>query len=160
MYSIRPLKTADRQTVVNILMATQMFTAEEIAVALELIDIFLNNPHQQDYIVEVAVNSADEPVGYVCYGPTPATEGTFDLYWIAVDPQKQGQGIGRLLLEHVEQKLIAAHARLLIIETSSTQRYHSTQQFYLKNHYSISARIKDFYRPGDDRLIFTKYLSQ
>lgn len=160
MYTIRPLKAADRQIVFDMIVATQMFTAAEVAVAMELIDVYLNNPQQPDYIVEVAVNSADEPIGYVCYGPTPATEGTFDLYWIVVDPRLQGQGIGRILLQHVEQTLSACGARLIIIETSSTERYRLTQQFYLKNDYTISARIKDFYRPGDDRLIFTKYLTQ
>lgn len=158
MIKIRPMQPADRPTVKTMIEATRMFTPAEVAVALELIDIFLQNKQQQDYVVEVAVDAADQPLGYICYGPTPATEGTYDLYWIVVAPQYQGQGIGKLLLQHLERLLAIQKGRLIIIETSSTERYKPTQQFYLKNNYTIAARIKDFYRPGDDRLIFTKYL--
>jgi ribosomal protein S18 acetylase RimI-like enzyme len=98
--------------------------------------------------------------GYVCYGPTPATEGTYDLYWIAVAPQIQGQGIGRDLLNYVETAVQMKHGHLIIIETSSQEKYWPTRNFYLRNGYTIAAQIKDFYRPGDDRVIFVKYFNE
>jgi ribosomal protein S18 acetylase RimI-like enzyme len=126
---------------------------------LELIDIYLNVDSQKDYIVECAVNEADQLVGYVCYGPTPLTEGTYDLYWIAIDPDRQGRGIGSLLIEHVEQKLRPS-GRLLLIETSSLPKNEAARRFYLRHQYREVARVSDFYAEGDDRVIYAKRLRE
>ncbi len=75
--------------------ATGFFTEDEVAIALELIDAVLNDPEQTDYIIKVYDDGAVG--GYYCVGPTPATEGTFDLYWIAVNPELHGKGIGSAL---------------------------------------------------------------
>jgi len=152
---IRPMTEADKDPILDILARTGMFTAEELDVALELIDAWLYKKEQKDYIVITALVDG-KPAGYVCYGPTPATEGTFDLYWIAVDPLLQGKGIGRELLRRTEREVIAAGGELVVIETSSQEKYRPTRGFYEKNGYAIEARIKDFYRKGDDRLIFTR----
>lgn len=158
MAKIRKMIAQDRDVIFEILEKTIMFTQAEIDVAMELIDIFLTNKQQKDYIIYIAENERKEVVGYVCYGPTPATEGTFDLYWIAVSPKMQGKGIGKELLIFTEQEVLRQNGRLIIIETSSQPKYTPTQQFYLKNNYQVEARIKDFYSPGDDRLIFVKRL--
>jgi ribosomal protein S18 acetylase RimI-like enzyme len=84
---------------------------------------------------------------------------TYFLYWIAVAPAMQNKGIGKILLQYVESEIFRKGGRLIIIETSSQTKYNPTQQFYLNNQYHLEARIKDFYRPGDDKLIFTKNLS-
>ena len=146
---------ADKAPVMDLLARTGMFTPEELDVALELIDAWLYKPDQKDYIVITAV-SEGRAAGYVCYGPTPATEGTYDLYWIAVDPLTQGKGLGGQLLRYTEEAVFRAGGKLIIIETSSQEKYRPTQGFYEKNGYVIEARIKDFYRAGDDRLIFTR----
>ncbi len=155
---IRPARESDRAPLLSLLERTGMFTPEELDVAMELIDAWLYKPEQKDYIVHTA--EADGRVaGYVCYGPTPATEGTFDLYWIAVAPDLQGRGIGRALLDFTENAVRSAGGRLLVIETSSVDRYSPTRSFYEGRGYGVEARIKDFYRPGDDRLIYTRRLS-
>ena len=153
---IRPLQEADQTEVDEILTATGMFSAAEIEVADELLDVFLHKPGQKDYQIYVAHINDRQVGGYVCFGPTPATEATFDLYWIAVAPELQGHGIGRQLLHFTENECQAQGAKLLIIETSSKELYRPTQAFYQKNGYQIEARIKDFYAPHDDRLIFTR----
>lgn len=155
---IRRLQQCDRNKIDCILDATGMFTAAEIAVADELLDIFLDKPGQKDYQMHI-VEQEGEVCGYVCFGPTPATEATFDLYWIAIAPQRQGQGIGKKLLLFAEQSCREQGGKLLIIETSSKEIYRPTQNFYLKNGYQIEARIKDFYALGDDRLIFTRRIN-
>jgi ribosomal protein S18 acetylase RimI-like enzyme len=159
MVKIRKMIAQDRDVIFDIISKTDMFTQAEIDVAMELIDIFLTKKEQQDYLIYVAENKGKEVVGYVCYGPTPATEGTFDLYWIAVSPTMQGKGIGKELLSFTENYVLRQKGRLIIIETSSQSKYQPTQQFYIKNKYIIEARIKDFYRRGDDRLIFVKRLT-
>ncbi len=156
MIRIRKMEISDREQVIEIISRTKMFTAAEIDVATELIDIYLNNAQQRDYIIYVAEDAVKKVVGYACYGPTPGAEGTFDLYWIAVSPVVQNKGIGKQLLTFVEAEVINKNGRLIIIETSSQLKYKNTQQFYLNNNYKIEARIKDFYRVGDDRLIFVK----
>jgi ribosomal protein S18 acetylase RimI-like enzyme len=95
-------------------------------------------------------------VGYACYGPTPGTDRTFDLYWIAVDPASQRAGIGTILLDEVERRLQGQHARLLVIETSSRSDYALTRAFYGRRGYADAARVREFYAPGDDRIILTK----
>ena len=160
MTQFRKMISKDRASVYEILQQTDMFTPPEIIVAMELIDIYLFNKDQRDYSIYVAVGEQNEIAGYICYGPTPATEGTYDIYWIAVAPNLQKKGIGKELLHFVEQDIIRLKGRMIVIETSSQQKYYPTQQFYLKNNYELDARIKDFYRVGDDRLIFVKRFNQ
>lgn len=143
----------------RLLHETGMFTAEEILVAEELIDLYLNLPGQKDYIVDVLEEDSGRVVGYATWGPAPLTDGTYDLYWIAVSPEAQGKGYGKMLLHRVEKKIEEEKGRALIIETSSQPRYESTRQFYLKQQYQEVARIADFYRANDDRIIYAKFFS-
>ena len=94
----------------------------------------------------------------MCFGPTPLTQGTFDLYWIAVDPACCARGVGTRLLLAAEEVMRSQYGRLVLIETSSGGGYELTRQFYLKNGYTLAETIPDFYRPGEDRVTFTKYL--
>ncbi|MFZ0389995.1 MAG: GNAT family N-acetyltransferase, partial [Calditrichia bacterium] len=158
MINIREMLPRDRSPVYEILQQTDMFTPPEVGVAMELIDTYLFNKEQKDYLIYSAVTENNEIAGYVCYGPTPATDGTFDLYWIAVSPEFQNQGIGKQLLHFVEEKVREGSGRIIIIETSSQEKYAPTQNFYLRNNYQLEAVIKDFYRPNDHRLIFVKHL--
>jgi len=159
MNNIRKLKKEDRPGILNMIRETDMFTTAEVDVAMELVDICLTKENQSDYRIFVSTDQNDGAVGYVCYGPTPATDGTFDLYWIVVSPDHQNKGIGKQLLLFVEKEVFGNHGHLIVIETSSQDKYYPTRQFYLRNNYSITAQIKDFYRKGDDRVIFVKYRS-
>jgi ribosomal protein S18 acetylase RimI-like enzyme len=152
---IRPFVRDDREAVLGLLQESRMFSSEELEVARELIDIWLDKPEQKDYILFTA-ELCGRAAGYVCFGPTPATQATYDLYWIAVSPRLQGRGIGGRLLDFAEAEIASRGGRIVIIETSSTQRYLPTQGFYQKKGYVIEARIRSFYREGDDRLIYVK----
>jgi GNAT superfamily N-acetyltransferase len=98
-------------------------------------------------------------IGFACFGPTPSTDRTFDLYWIAVDRAAQGTGCGTVLLSEVERRLEALHARMLVVETSSRSDYTATRSFYLRRGYVEAARVREFYAPEDDRIILTKRLA-
>lgn len=155
--TIRPLLRTDREPLRRLLGATGVFTEDEIGIALELIDIVLDRPAQQDY--EIAVyDDGGRAVGYTCIGPTPGTEGTYDLYWIAVDPTLHGRGIGRELDLYVERSVVKRNGRLIVAETSSTPRYNATRMFYTRRGYTELSRIVDYYRPGDDLVVYGKYL--
>ncbi len=160
LISIRKLQREDKEPIRQILQETDVFTNEEIAIAIELIEIFLDDPKQQDYDLYTAMTENSEIAGYVCLGPTPLTNGTFDLYWIAVKPSFHGQGIGKQLLHYAEANAQRNNGRLLIAETSSQLKYESTRMFYIKNQYAEISRITDYYKPGDDLVVYGKYLSQ
>lgn len=149
----------DRRTVLDIVQATEMFTPDEVAVARELIDIYLDQPQQRDYCLVVAENEDGRVVGYMSYGPTPLTEGTYDLYWMAVASEKQGRGYGRELVSWLEERVRAAGGRMILVETSSQPKYEKTRRFYTGLNYKEVSRIPDFYRRGDDRITYVKYLN-
>lgn len=141
----------------QILQNTPEFKPSEVVVAEEVIDSYLRDPEGSGYYTLVA-EVASSVVGYICYGPTPLTDGTWDLYWQAVAQEKRGQGIGGALMEAAEREIRKAQGRLAIIETSSTTAYEKTMHFHLGNGYEEIARIPDFYTLGDDKLILQKRL--
>ncbi len=155
---IRSLKLSDREKLHAILTATGAFLPEEITVAMELIDIVLMNPDQRDYTIECVVDEGDQPLGYLCYGPVPMTEKTFDLYWIAVAPGSQGLGIGSKLIEFLEVGIRALGGRMILADTSSIAAYEKTHRFYEGNGFREVARVPDYYSPGNDRITYCKRL--
>ena len=154
---IRPMTKRDKSVIMRILKNTPEFTRAEVVVAEEVIDAYLKDPVGSGYFTFVAVEES-RVMGYICYGPTPLTEGTWDIYWVAVDGQQQGKGIGRLLMAFAESKLKEGSARIALIETSSKADYEKTQRFYDKLGYELICRVPDFYKPGDDKLILQKKL--
>ncbi|MGH2566704.1 MAG: GNAT family N-acetyltransferase [Bacteroidota bacterium] len=155
---IRSFQKEDIQPLIEILRATGAFRPEEIEVAVELMNIVVEEPQQQDYIMYTAVDEAGVVRGYYCVGPTAMTLGTFDLYWIAVDPATQRKHIGTELLKHCHALVQSQQGRLIVVETSSQPKYDPTRLFYVRNGYSEEARIKDYYAAGDDLVIYTKHL--
>jgi len=154
---IRPMEPPDKAPVVELIRATGFFTPDEIAVAEELMDVYLEEPDQKDYEVVVIENDRKATVGYMTWGPTPLTEGTYDIYWMAVSPSEQGKGWGKTLLRWAEDEVRRRDGRLILIETSSQPKYLRTRQFYIDLEYNEVARVPDFYRAGDDRVIYAKH---
>jgi GNAT superfamily N-acetyltransferase len=148
------LQRGHRGRLREILDATAVFRPDEVTVALELFD----DAPSGDYEF-LGGFEGDDLVGYACFGPTPGTDRTYDLYWIAMHPCAQGHGGGSHLLNEVEDRLRDRGARLLVAETSSRPAYETTRQFYASRGYSEAARIRDFYEVGDARVIFTKSLA-
>lgn len=182
MIDVGPLAPRHRSQLEEIVRATGVFSESEIGVAIELFDeaqkadigdgkwemgaqrgdvrpspiSHLPSPHC-DYEF-VGAFDADLLIGYACFGSTPATDRTYDLYWIAVHPEAQSRGAGAALMTEVERQLEERRARLLVVETSSRDDYAPTRRFYHKRGYAESARLRDFYAPGDDRVILSKRL--
>jgi len=150
------MTAADRPVVAEIIHSVGNFNQAEVDCALELVDIYLQNEQQRDYRVIVAEREGCGVAGYACWGPTPMTNGTYDLYWIATKPDMQGKGAGRALMAGVEEKVRQHEGRMLVIETSSKASYEDTVRFYRRLGYMETARIADFYDRGDDRLIFVR----
>lgn len=152
------MKKTDRPAVIKLLRDTPEFKPAEVVVAEEVIDSYLRNPKGSGYYASVA-ESDSTIVGYICYGPAPLTEGTWDVYWIAVASAEKGRGLGSALLTYAEDKIKEAKGRLIVIETSSQAGYERTRRFYQKHAYKTIARIPDFYAPGDDKITLQKRLA-
>lgn len=159
LISVRPLERSDREPIGKLLRETGVFSDEETDVALELIDTALNTRGQKDYIIYTGVGENGDVAGYYCVGPTPMTASTWDLYWIAVSPSFQGRDFGRTLLEHAEELVVSRGGKLLIAETSSKPSYDATNRFYRNNGYLELSRIRNYYREGDDLVVYGKYFS-
>ena len=157
--TLRALSQQDEKAIRALLEATAVFRKEEILVAMELLDHAFKTPGQKDYNFFVA-QARDKVAGYVCWGPTPGTRGTFDLYWIATDPALQGKGVGSRLMAAAENEMSLCGGRLCVVETSGLASYEKTRRFYLQSGYSLAAKVADYYAPKDDLCIFTKRLTQ
>jgi ribosomal protein S18 acetylase RimI-like enzyme len=135
---------------------TGLFHEAEVATAVELLDEALDGDDDYRFL---GAFDGDDLVGYACYGPTPDTLGTYDLYWIAVDRARQGTGIGTRLVQAIERTLATARGRLIVVETSSRSDYTATRGFYEARGYRRTATIPGYYAPGDDLVIYAKDLT-
>jgi D-alanine-D-alanine ligase len=154
--SLHPVGRAHRARLEQLTRATGLFREEEVATAVELLDESLDG--DDDYRFVGAFDD-DQLVGYACWGSTPGTVATSDLYWIVVDRGRQGAGVGSQLLNEVERRLTADGRRLVVVETSSRADYAATRGFYEARGYTRTATIPEYYAPGDDLVVFTKDLT-
>jgi ribosomal protein S18 acetylase RimI-like enzyme len=152
--ALGPLSAADRRRIEEITRAVLVFRDDEVPVALEVFDGAVGG--SPDYIA-LGATVDERLVGWICWGPTPCTLGTYDLYWMAVDPTLQGSGIGAALLRAMEGRL-AGSARLIVVETAGRPDYRPTRAFYEARGYRKAAIIPDFYAPGDDQVVYVKAL--
>ena len=153
--ALRPLTSADRRRIEEITRAVRIFRDDEVPVALEVFDAAVAG--SPDYLALGALLD-QRLVGWICWGPTPCTLGTYDLYWMAVDPSAQGAGIGTVLVREMEGRL-AGSARLIVVETAGRPDYRPTRSFYESRGYRRTAVIPDFYAPGDDQVVYVKTLT-
>lgn len=143
----------DKNVVMAILKQTKFFRPEELKIAEEVFDDSISGGPEVSYQSFVA-KEAQKTIGWVCFGPTPCTVGTFDIYWLAVAPDNQKQGVGTSLVQYATAIIKNLKGRMIAVETSGSQRYFSTRQFYEKLGYRNEACIKDFYSVGDDKVIY------
>jgi ribosomal protein S18 acetylase RimI-like enzyme len=155
----RPLLPTDRLRVEEMTGGSPLFGAAEVGVALEVFDAATGNGRRRDPDYETLGAEADGVlVGWICWGPTPCTSGTFDLYWIVVDSAWQGRGIGGALVAEME-RLLAGRARLIVVETAGRPEYVPTRGFYAARGYQVAATIADYYAPGDDLVTYVKRIA-
>ena len=148
-------RSADLPALRKLVDATGVFYPEERAIALELLEQRLRAGKKSGYEF-IFAELRGELVGYCAWGAVPLTKRSYDLYWIAVAPGSQGLGIGRRLLVLAEHAVARRGGGGLYIETSSRAVYLRTRRFYRAASYAQVARLKDFYAPGDDKVVFCK----
>ena len=146
---------SDIAAVGSILTSSGFFNAEEVEVGISLVRERLEVGEVCQYFFQFA-QMGEQVVGYTCYGPIPGTKVSYDLYWIAVDPAYQRQGLGGLLLEATQREIHKRGGKRIYIETSSTDLYAPTRSFYTNHGYFLEARLHDYYAPNDDKLLYVQ----
>jgi Sortase and related acyltransferases len=148
----------DVQSVGVLVEETGFFRPDEVDVAAELVQERLQKGEESGYYFCFADDPEGNLLGYVCYGPTPCTVGSFDLYWIVVGKGAQGRGLGAELDARTVEACRTMGGRKLYVETSGKELYQPTRAFYRKTGYREAAILKDFYDIGDDKVILEKDL--
>jgi len=147
---------ADRQAIEAMVRETGFFSVDEVAIAAELVEESLQKGATESGYHFLILEHAGKPIGYACFGPIPGTSASHDLYWIVVDPTHQGHGLGRQILKETEQRIQALGGAQVYAETSARPQYRPTRAFYEANGYLQEAFLKDFYAPGDSKLIYAR----
>jgi D-alanine-D-alanine ligase len=153
--TLRSVRASDRAAIEHITRSSGLFREDEIPVAVEVFDAAA--AHDPSYTA-LAAEIDGGVAGWICWGPTPCTVGTWDLYWMAVAPSLQGTGVGTVLIREMEHRL-AGLARMIVVETAGRADYAGTRAFYEARGYRAVATIPDFYAPGDDQIAYVKYLT-
>lgn len=136
--------------------ATGFFRPDEIEIAEELVREHLEKgPDESGYYFVIASKNG-RVIGYGCYGPIPCTLTSHDIYWVAVSPEFQGKGLGKIILTEMERLIFEAGGKRAYVETSTQTRYASTRSFYERCGYRCDVVLDDFYEPGDGKAIYSK----
>ena len=157
MAELRETLSRDADDILRIAADQPLFTQDESETVGELLDDYLELPDHNGYAFLTATLDG-RVVGIACYGPTPLTRGTFDLYWICVDREFARHGIGRNLMERVVDEVRALDGRMIVLDTSGTSAYEPTRAFYHSVGFTPAATVPDFYAPDDDLVIFCRRL--
>jgi ribosomal protein S18 acetylase RimI-like enzyme len=149
------VRPADTDNVRELCQSSGFFSAEEITVAVELVEEYLIKGEASCYCFLFAEVDG-KCLGYTCYGPIPFTRYSWDLYWAAVDDSVRGLGLGKRLVEETEQRIALDGGRQIYVETSSRDQYAPTRAFYKNLGYGREGVFDDFYAPGDSKIVFVK----
>lgn len=154
---IRNIRPSDRSRILEVTEETGAFLPAEVSVVSEIIDEYFHDPEGCGYYFYIAEHAGDI-AGYLCYGPTPVTQGTWDMYWCAVSPTLQGQGIASTLFKMAADHIKSLGGRLILIETSANPNYKAARSLYITLGYRHVSTIPDFYSAGDAKETFWKAL--
>jgi acetoin utilization deacetylase AcuC-like enzyme/GNAT superfamily N-acetyltransferase len=138
--------------------STGMFSAAEVDIAGDLVTERLTKGLRSGYHFILAERGSGL-VAYACCGPIEGTQGSFDLYWIAVSPEEQRRGLGAQVYARAETAMRKANAKHIYADTSSSDKYAATRGFYQRMGFREEARLPDFYGPGDGKVIYVKELT-
>jgi acetoin utilization deacetylase AcuC-like enzyme/GNAT superfamily N-acetyltransferase len=148
----------DPQRVRRLVESTGFFSRAEVAVAEELVmERIAKGAGSGYHFVFIELNG--QLAGYTCYGPVPMTASSFDLYWIAVAPDTQGKGFGRLLMLETERLIRQAGGTKIYADTSGREQYEGTRVFYERMGFGVATILEDFYAPGDGKVIYARKLT-
>jgi GNAT superfamily N-acetyltransferase len=150
--------SGDAEIVRGLCESSGFFSAEEIDIAAELVEERLTKGLASGYHFLFA-QFGESVHAYACYGPIPGTESSWDLYWMAVEEEKRGRGLGRKVQAEVERRIALLGGGRIYIWTSSRDQYHSTRMFHERIGFTPEATLRDYYKPGEHLVIYVKPLN-
>lgn len=147
----------DLTNIEQMLKSTGFFeqSPDEIDVALELARLSLKDGNNVENYEFIFAEKDGKVVGFGCFSRIPCTLSSFEIYWLCVDKQQQGQGVGKKLIQEIIQEVKKNEAKKVVLQTAGRKQYLPTQKFYVAAGFDLEARIKDYYAEGDDCLIYT-----
>jgi ribosomal protein S18 acetylase RimI-like enzyme len=158
MLSIRKdIHSEDAGKIRGILSGTGFFdeAPDEIDVAMELVHSAIDDGNDAENYRILIAEDGSEVVGYICYAHVPCTLSTYEMYWICVDKRTQGKGVGRALVDEALGEVRGLGGVKIILYTAGREQYLPTQRFYASCGFALEARLKNYYAPGDDCLIYS-----
>ncbi|MBP9882247.1 MAG: GNAT family N-acetyltransferase [Chitinophagales bacterium] len=150
---IRPVSQADLDQIKRVIDSSGLFPSENLD---EMISDYFNNSETEDIWFTCIVNNTPTAIGYCV--PEKLTEGTYNLLAIGVLKESQGKGIASEMMKHIEHLLKQKGGRILIVETSSDDAQIAARNFYKRIGYTQEAVIRDFWKDGEDKIVFWKKL--
>lgn len=151
--NIRPVTTADVDDLKLVLDSCALFPSEYLD---EMISDYFNNAETEDHWFTFLIDEKPVAIGYCI--PEKLTEGTYNLLAIGVSQNAQRKGVASAMMEYIEQLLKQKKGRLLLVETSSDEAQIAARKLYQKIGYKQIAVIDDFWKDGEDKIIFLKQL--
>jgi ribosomal protein S18 acetylase RimI-like enzyme len=155
MTIIRNVTSKDTVAVIALAEASSLFNLDGIAQIKERLADYISGNND---IWFIAVDE-EKPEGVLYCSSEPMTDGTWNILMLLVNPHLQRQGRGSLLINHIEKTLATRGARLVIVETSSVDDFEQARAFYYKCGYTEEARIRNFYKTGEDKVVFSKVIN-
>lgn len=152
---LRPITTTDLSDLKAVIDSNELFPSDLLD---EMTAGFFNPSDTAEIWLTKEVHQ--KPIAVAYCAPERMTEGTWNLYLIAIHKDYQGQGLGSEIMRHVENLLKNQGVRILIVETSSLPNFELTRKFYDKLGYNREAVIREFYQKGEDKIVFRKKLSE
>lgn len=154
MSQIRKVLPKDVEALKEVIDTSGLFPS---ALLTEMIRDYFDSPSTND--IWLTREADNRPIAIAYCAPEKLTEGTYNLYLIAVHQNHQGKGIGAQMMSYIETLLKANGERILLVETCGLAQFELTRKFYDKCGYKREALIRDFYREGEDKVVFWKKLT-
>ncbi len=153
----RRVEASDEGAVIAIAEGSGLFEPDELDDVRNMLRAHLAGELGADH--HWVVDEAESPRGVAYFAPEAFSADVWNLYLLAVDSDERSGGVGASLVEHVESVVSKEGGRLLLIETSGAPSFERTRSFYAGCGYTLEARIRDYYGPGDDKIVFWKSLA-
>lgn len=150
--TIRPAERQDIPAIKSVAENAELFPPEMLE---DMISAYLDRSSNDVWFVALA---GDRLVGFGFCEPERMTSGTWNLLAIGVLDDWRGRGVGAAMMRQLEDRLRATGERILIVETLGTPAFERTRSFYRTNGYVEEARIREFYEPGGDKVVYWKHL--
>lgn len=155
---IKPVEIAEREVLLDIATQTGLFTPDEVQALLgDILDKLANKELPDGHQAVVCRESTEgQALGWSYFAPEIYSDGVWNIWWFGVAPESHGKGVAQALISHLQETIIQAGGRVIVIETSDQPKLARARRFYEKSGYKECGRIPDFYQRGDAKVIFAR----